>query len=62
MSSVAVSNGQHVKKGQVIGYVGCTGYSTGPHLHFGLIVGDKVDDKIINEKWVDPMKYYTKVK
>lgn len=53
MASVAVSNGAHVKKGQVIGYIGCTGHSTGPHLHFGVMV---------NNSWVNPMRFYTKVK
>lgn len=34
MSSIAVTNGQTVSKGETIGYVGSTGVSTGPHCHY----------------------------
>ncbi len=44
MSSMAVSAGTYVSKGQVIGYVGSTGYSDGNHLHFEVYVnGSRVN-------------------
>jgi murein DD-endopeptidase MepM/ murein hydrolase activator NlpD len=36
-SKFAVKKGQHVVQGQIIGYVGTTGFSTGPHLHYEMV-------------------------
>ena len=46
MSSIAVSSGDYVKKGDVIGYVGSTGYSTGPHLHYEVIINGQDSDPL----------------
>lgn len=48
LKSISVKVGDKVQKGQVIGYVGSTGVSTGPHVHYEVIK---------NGKQVDPAEY-----
>ena len=49
LRSIAVAQGDLVAQGDVVGEVGCTGYSTGAHLHFSL--------SYPNTGTVDPLKY-----
>ena len=52
----SVKLNDRVEQGQCIGYVGSTGGSTGPHLHFGIWDDDKEYDKD-SRRWVDPVLY-----
>lgn len=53
MSGFAVNEGDYVNKGDIIGYVGSTGRSTGPHLHFGVVLNSNaVDPKIFVKEFL----------
>lgn len=49
MSSVSVTAGQQLATGDLIGFVGATGYATGPHLHFTVYASAAVEVKRFNE-------------
>jgi murein DD-endopeptidase MepM/ murein hydrolase activator NlpD len=55
MSKIIAVVGQHVETGDVLGLVGSTGATTGPHLHFEVRVGDNTFYKTYNpELWMAP--------
>jgi murein DD-endopeptidase MepM/ murein hydrolase activator NlpD len=49
LSGARVSSGQQVSAGQVVGKIGSTGYATGPHLHFEVLIGG---DFVNPEGWL----------
>jgi murein DD-endopeptidase MepM/ murein hydrolase activator NlpD len=53
MQSFRVYKGQKVQQGEVIGYVGNTGLTTGPHCHYEVHLGTSVIDplKFLNIRW-----------
>lgn len=46
-SALAVQAGQHVEKGDVVAYVGSTGNSTGPHVHYEMRINGKITDPLV---------------
>jgi murein DD-endopeptidase MepM/ murein hydrolase activator NlpD len=52
MSKIDSKVGQKIKRGQIIGYVGSTGYSTCPHVHYEVFV---------NDIRVNPMPYISRM-
>jgi murein DD-endopeptidase MepM/ murein hydrolase activator NlpD len=77
LSVISVKEGQKVKRGDVIGYSGNTGYSTGPHLHISVYPNDAVNAEYRASSscagktfympiaavnaYLDPMQYFPKL-
>ncbi len=47
LSKILVKRGQHLKRGDLLGLVGSTGRSTGPHLHYEIIVNGRRKNPLI---------------
>ncbi len=73
LSAISVSNGDHIQTGDLIGYTGNTGYTTGPHLHISVYATQGVRiEKFVNSRgckeailpladtaaYLDPLAYF----
>ena len=53
LSKMSVDVGQRILRSDVIGYVGTTGRTTGPHLHYEMWVNNR---PVNPQKWLDPAR------